>query len=155
MTGKFVTCYSNNPCSINLTEVAVQMIPVKRVMARNIVTVDKQATAMEVAGIMDTKNVGSVLVVDKADGKYVGIVTERDIVRKVVAKGLDGSSYLVKGVMSSPLVTIESTKTIFEAGDLMDQKKVRHLAVTEGSEVVGIVSIRDLINPSQYDEEAW
>ena len=124
-------------------------------MARNIVTVDKQATAMEVAGIMDTKNVGSVLVVDKADGKYVGIVTERDIVRKVVAKGLDGSSYLVKGVMSSPLVTIESTKTIFEAGDLMDQKKVRHLAVTEGSEVVGIVSIRDLINPSQYDEEAW
>ena len=131
------------------------MIPVKRVMARNIVTVDKQATAMEVAGIMDQKNVGSVLVVDKADGKYVGIVTERDIVRKVVAKGLDGSSYLVKGVMSSPLVTIESTKTIFEAGDLMDQKKVRHLAVTEGSEVVGIVSIRDLINPSQYDEEAW
>ena len=131
------------------------MIPVKRVMARNIVTVDKQATAMEVAGIMDTKNVGSVLVVDKTDGKYVGIVTERDIVRKVVAKGLDGSSYLVKGVMSSPLVTIESTKTIFEAGDLMDQKRVRHLAVTEGSEVVGIVSIRDLINPSQYDEEAW
>ncbi|MBI5039027.1 MAG: CBS domain-containing protein [Nitrospirae bacterium] len=131
------------------------MIPVKRVMARNIVTVDKQTTAMEVAGIMDAKNVGSVLVVDKADGKFVGIVTERDIVRKVVAKGLDGSSYLVKGVMSSPLVTIESTKTIFEAGDLMDQKKVRHLAVTEGSEVVGIVSIRDLINPSQYDEEAW
>jgi len=131
------------------------MIPVKRVMARNIVTVDKQATAMEVAGIMDAKNVGSVLVVDKANGKYVGIVTERDIVRKVIAKGLDGSSYLVKGVMSSPLVTIESTKTIFEAGDLMDQKRVRHLAVTEGSEVVGIVSIRDLINPSQYDEEAW
>ena len=131
------------------------MIPVKRVMARNIVTVDKQATALEVAAIMDTKNVGSVLVIDKANGKYVGIVTERDIVRKVIAKGLDGSSYLVKGVMSSPLVTIESTKTIFEAGDLMDQKKVRHLAVTEGSEVVGIVSIRDLINPSQYDEEAW
>jgi len=131
------------------------MIPVKRVMARNIVTVDKQSTAMEVAAIMDTKNVGSVLVVDKTDGKYVGIVTERDIVRKVVAKGLDGSSYLVKGVMSSPLVTIESTKTIFEAGDLMDQKRVRHLAVTEGSEVVGILSIRDLINPSQYDEEAW
>ncbi|MBI5407635.1 MAG: CBS domain-containing protein [Nitrospirae bacterium] len=131
------------------------MIPVKRVMARNIVTVDKQATAMEVAGIMDTKNVGSVLVVDKTNGQFVGIVTERDIVRKVVAKGLDGSSYLVKGVMSSPLVTIESTKTIFEAGDLMDQKRVRHLAVTEASEVVGIVSIRDLINPSQYDEEAW
>ena len=136
-------------------EVAVQMIPVKRVMARNIVTVDKQATALEVAAIMDTKNVGSVLVIDKANGKYVGIVTERDIVRKVIAKGLDGSSYLVKGVMSSPLVTIESTKTIFEAGDLMDQKRVRHLAVTEGSEVVGILSIRDLINPSQYDEEAW
>ena len=131
------------------------MIPVKRVMARNIVTVDKQATAMEVAGIMDQKNVGSVLVVDKTNGQFVGIVTEWDIVRKVVAKGLDGSSYLVKGVMSSPLVTIESTKTIFEAGDLMDQKRVRHLAVTEGSEVVGILSIRDLINPSQYDEEAW
>ncbi len=131
------------------------MIPVKRVMARNIVTVDKQSTVMQVAEIMASKNVGSVLVVDKGNGEFVGIVTERDIIRKVVAKGLDGSSYLVKGVMSSPLVAIESAKTIFEAGDLMDQKKVRHLAVTEGGEVIGVVSIRDLINPSQYDEEAW
>lgn len=124
-------------------------------MARNIVTVDKQSTVMQVAEIMASKNVGSVLVVDKGNGEFVGIVTERDIIRKVVAKGLDGSSYLVKGVMSSPLVAIESAKTIFEAGDLMDQKKVRHLAVTEGGEVIGVVSIRDLINPSQYDEEAW
>ena len=131
------------------------MIPVKRVTARNIVAVDKQSTAMQVAEMMTSKNVGSVLVVDKETGELVGIVTERDIVRKVVAKGLEGSSYLVKGVMSSPLVTIEGTKTIFEAGDLMDQKKVRHLAVTEGGEVIGVVSIRDLINPSQYDEEAW
>lgn len=131
------------------------MIPVKRVMARNIVTVDKQATVMEVAGLMAAKNVGSVLVVDKQNGEFAGIITERDIVRKVVAKGVDGSSYMVKGVMSSPLVTIESNKTIFEAGDLMDQKKVRHLAVTEGGEVVGVVSIRDLINPPPYEEEAW
>lgn len=131
------------------------MIPVKRVMARNIVTVDKQTTVMEVAGLMGTKNVGSVLVMDKENGDYVGIITERDIVRKVVAKGVDGSSYMVKGVMSSPLVTIESSRTIFEAGDLMEQKKVRHLAVTEGGDVVGILSIRDLINPAQYDEEAW
>jgi signal-transduction protein with cAMP-binding, CBS, and nucleotidyltransferase domain len=131
------------------------MIPVKRVMARNIITVDKQSTVMEVAKLMETRNVGRVLIVDKENGKYVGIVTERDIVRKVVAKGVDGGSYLVKGVMSSPLVSIESTKTIFEAGDLMDQKKVLHLAVTEGNEVVGVVSVRDLINPSQYDEEAW
>lgn len=131
------------------------MIPIKRVMARNIVTVDKQATVMEVAGLMAAKNVGSVLVVDKQNGEFAGIITERDIVRKVVAKGVDGSSYMVKGVMSSPLVTIESNRTIFEAGDLMDQKKVRHLAVTEGGEVVGVVSIRDLINPPPYEEEAW
>lgn len=131
------------------------MIPVKRVMARNIVTVDKQATVMEVAGLMAAKNVGSVLVVDKQNGEFAGIITERDIVRKVVAKGVDGSSYMVKGAMSSPLVTIESNRTIFEAGDLMDQKKVRHLAVTEGGEVVGVVSIRDLINPPPYEEEAW
>jgi len=133
------------------------MIPVKRVMARNIVTVAKEATVTEVAKVMTEKNVGSVLVVDKGSGEFVGIVTERDIVRKVVAKGVDGGSYMVKGVMSSPLVTIESTRTVFEAGDLMEQKKVRHLAVTEGNTVVGIVSIRDLLNPSQYDygEEAW
>ena len=68
---------------------------------------------------------------------------------------MDGSSYLVKGIMSSPLLTIDSSKTIFEAGDFMDQKKVRHLAVTESGKVVGVISIRDLINPSQYDEEAW
>lgn len=131
------------------------MIPVKRVMARNLVTVDKQITVQEVARIMESKEVGSVLVLDKESGEIAGIVTERDIVRKVVAKGVDGSSYLVKGIMSSPLLTIDSGKTIFEAGDFMDQKKVRHLAVTESGKVVGVISIRDLINPSQYDEEAW
>lgn len=131
------------------------MIPVKRVMARNLVTVDKNRTVIEVAELMATNNVGSVLVIDEAKGKYEGIVTERDIVRKVVAKGVDAGSYLVKGVMSAPLVTIDSSKTIFEAGDLMDQKKVRHLAVVEGDNVIGIISIRDIINPAQYDEEAW
>lgn len=131
------------------------MIPVKRVMARNLVTVDKQITVQEVARIMESKEVGSVLVLDKESGEIAGIVTERDIVKKVVAKGVDGSSYLVKGIMSSPLLTIDSSKTIFEAGDFMDQKKVRHLAVTESGKVVGVISIRDLINPSQYDEEAW
>lgn len=131
------------------------MVPVKRVMTRNIVRVDTQTTVMELAKLMESKSVGSALVMDKEGGKIVGIVTERDIVRKVVAKGVDGSSYLVKGVMSSPVITINSNKTIFEAGDLMDQKKVRHLTVTEGSEVVGIISIRDIISPAQYDEEAW
>ncbi|MEK6537646.1 MAG: CBS domain-containing protein [Nitrospirota bacterium] len=131
------------------------MIPVKRVMARNLVTVDKHITVQEVAKLMGSKEVSSVLVLDKESGEIAGIVTERDIVKKVVAKGVDGSSYLVKGIMSSPLLTIDSGKTIFEAGDFMDQKKVRHLAVTESGKVVGVISIRDLINPSQYDEEAW
>lgn len=131
------------------------MIPVKRVMARNLVTVDKHITVQEVAKLMGSKEVSSVLVLDKESGEIAGIVTERDIVKKVVAKGVDGSSYLVKGIMSSPLLTIDSSKTIFEAGDFMDQKKVRHLAVTESGKVVGVISIRDLINPSQYDEEAW
>jgi len=131
------------------------MIPVKRVMARNLVTVDKQMTVQEVAKVMESKEVGSVLVLDKESGEIAGIVTERDIVKKVVAKGVDGSSYMVKGIMSSPLLTIDSNKTIFEAGDYMDQKKVRHLAVTESGKVVGVISVRDLINPSQYDEEAW
>ncbi len=131
------------------------MIPVKRVMARNLVTVDKQMTVQEVAKVMESKEVGSVLVMDKEGGEIAGIVTERDIVKKVVAKGVDGSSYMVKGIMSSPLLTIDSNKTIFEAGDYMDQKKVRHLAVTESGKVVGVISVRDLINPSQYDEEAW
>ncbi|MCC6543723.1 MAG: CBS domain-containing protein [Nitrospirae bacterium] len=131
------------------------MIPVKRVMARNLVTVDKQMTVQEVAKVMESKDVGSVLVMDKESGEIAGIVTERDIVKKVVAKGTDGSSYIVKGIMSTPLLTIESNKTIFEAGDYMDQKRVRHLAVTENGKVVGVISVRDLINPSQYDEEAW
>ncbi len=129
------------------------MVPVHKVMARNIVTVNATTTVSEVAGLMASKNIGSVLVMDSDRGEYVGIVTERDIVRKVVAKGVDASSYMVKGIMSTPLVTIDRDKTIFEAGDLMDQKKVRHLAVVEGDKIVGIVSIRDIINPAQYIEE--
>lgn len=131
------------------------MISLKRVMARNIATVDKHATVLEVASLMSSRNVGCILVIDKEANEYVGIITERDIVRKVVAKGVDPGNYLAKGVMSSPLVTIDSSKTVFEAGDVMDQNKVRHLAVTENGELAGVVSIRDLLNPTQYDDDAW
>ena len=129
------------------------MIPVKKLMTKNLVKVDRQQTAQDVAKLMKEKKIGSVLI---AEGKeIVGIVTETDIVRKVVAEGIDAGSFLVKGIMSAPVYTIDGDKTIFEAGELMDEKKVRHLAVTENGEISGMISVRDIIHPKYYEEESW
>ncbi|MBI4714623.1 MAG: CBS domain-containing protein [Nitrospirae bacterium] len=129
------------------------MIPVKKLMTKNLVKVDRQQTVQDVAKLMKEKKIGSVLI---AEGKeIVGIVTETDIVRKVVAQGIDAGSFLVKGIMSAPVYSIDGDKTIFEAGELMDEKRVRHLVVTENGEISGMISVRDIIHPKYYEEESW
>lgn len=131
------------------------MIPVRKLMTKNLVKADRQQTVQDVAKLMKEKKIGSILIFEGKE--VVGIVTETDIVRKVVAQGVDASSFLVKGIMSAPVYSIAADKNIFEAGELMDDKKVRHLAVTEGGEISGMLSVRDIIHPRYYDveDESW
>jgi len=126
------------------------MITVGQLMKKDLVTVDTGTSVIEAAKLMKACNVGSVLI--SHEGRVIGIVTESDIVRKVV--GSDRGPYFipVEDIMSSPIVGIEERSLLTEAADLMNRHQTRHLGVTKGGSVVGILSVRDLLRPVSIDE---
>ncbi len=87
--------------------------------------------------------VGSLLI--KKGKNHVGIVTDTDLVRKGLATSRDVAKLTVEKIMTSPLCTIESNRAVDDAQDMMGDLGVRHLAVTRGGSVVGVVSVRDLL----------
>ncbi|MFY9270460.1 MAG: CBS domain-containing protein, partial [Candidatus Manganitrophaceae bacterium] len=117
--------------------------PLTVLVRREIETIAPGATAQEAARKMDLKKIGSLLVNDH--GQYVGIVTETDLVRKVIGYGLSASNVPVGVIMNTPIIDIDISRTLQEANEIMAAKGVRHLAVTEGGQIIGIFSIRDLI----------
>ncbi|MEK6677861.1 MAG: CBS domain-containing protein [Nitrospirota bacterium] len=121
------------------------MVPVRKIMTKGIQKVDANMSVKDVAKIMKTKKIGSILV--EKDKELVGIVTETDIVRRLVADGKNPEGTQVKTIMSSPLLTVDIEKSIIDANDLMDKNHVRHLGVTDEGKVVGLVSCRDMMHP--------
>ena len=116
---------------------------VARVMKKEIKKIAHNATVRDAARRMKDERIGSLLV-EKA-GSLVGIVTDTDIVRRGVADASDLNKLTVEDIMTSPLVTIEGIRTVQDAHDMMGDLHVRHLGVTEGSAIVGVVSVRDLL----------
>jgi len=116
---------------------------VKNIMAKPVTTVDKDNSVFEAAKAMSEKDIGSIVVTDK--GKPVGITTERDILQRVVAKGLDASKVKMTDIMSKPLMTINGNMPIINAIRIMEKNKVRRLLVIEKGKLVGIVTQRDLL----------
>ncbi|MDT7875331.1 MAG: CBS domain-containing protein [Sulfolobus sp.] len=114
---------------------------VKEYMKANVITVSKDTTMEQVAKIMTEKNIGSVIVVD--NGKPVGIITERDIVKGIgKGKKLDSKA---EEIMTSSLITIREDSPITGALALMRQFNIRHLpVVNDKGELTGIISIRDV-----------
>ena len=101
-------------------------------MTEKLKTIDSSSTAQEASKKMRDKNISSLLVVDnKNSNKPIGIVTERDLVRKVCVNDANSSKISIKEIMSSPLVTIDSRSSVEVAADIMAQSKVRHLLVVE------------------------
>ncbi|MGH7166332.1 MAG: CBS domain-containing protein [Nitrospiraceae bacterium] len=126
------------------------MVKVMQLMKRDPVCVQAGTSVVDAAKVMRERNIGSVFV--RQNYRIVGIVTEPDIVRKVV--GADRGPYFipVDDIMSSPVVGIDEHRPITEAADLMEQHHTRHLAVLKGGTIVGIVSVRDLLHPVSIDE---
>jgi CBS domain-containing protein len=126
------------------------MVTVGQLMKQDLVTVDAGTSVVEAAKLMKTCNVGSVLVAQK--NRIVGIVTESDIVKKFV--GADRVAYFipVEEIMSSPVVGIEERRPITEAADLMNKHRTRHLGVTKAGALVGVVSVRDFLQPVSVDD---
>lgn len=117
---------------------------VKDVMTSPVVTVEETASANAVAELMLTNKVGSVIVVDKT-GNAFGIVTERDLVVRVLAKKIVPANAKAKEFMTTPLVTVEPDKIVTDAARMMNKKDIRRLGVLYKGKLVGIVSSKDIL----------
>jgi len=117
---------------------------VKEVMNRNVKTVRPEDTVKDSAKIMNEHHIGSLVVVS-GTGEVVGILTERDILRDVVATGKSADEVKVSEIMTPNILTITPDKTLEEAADMMTENKIKKLPVVYEGRLVGIVTATDLI----------
>jgi CBS domain-containing protein len=115
---------------------------VEDVMVKEVVTIDDSVTVKEAADVMNKFEIGCLIAVRK--GKAMGILTERDILKRIVAGGKDSIKTRVKDVMTSPLVVAEPTMDLAEAVKLMFQMKIKKLPVVDGKRLVGLLSLTDI-----------
>ena len=108
---------------------------------------------LEGAKLMAEKNVAAIVVISD-DGKLSGIVTERDLTQRVLAKGLDPDKTTIGDIMTKDPDTLSPGDSALDALELMSVRKYRHLPVVENGEVVGMVSIRDLYSAVKKGLEA-
>ncbi len=112
-------------------------------MARNVKSIPVDATLKELSQSFIDHGVSALLVTD--GDEYVGIVSDKRLAREGVAKGLNMETTTVKAIMRSKMLLIESNRPVREAQAMMKTNGVRHLVVTEGGKIAGIVTISDLI----------
>ena len=117
-------------------------LKVEDVMVKEVITIDENATVKEAAEVMNKFEIGCLIAVRK--GKAMGIITERDLLKRVVAEAKDTSKTKVKEIMSSPLVVVEPSMDLEEAVKLMFQMKIKKLPVVDGKRLVGLVSLTDI-----------
>ncbi len=129
------------------------MFTVVDVMKTPVISVETTATVMEAMHLMRQKVVSSVLVTPKVKGGQAGIMTQRDIMSKVVTKGKDAKKLKVRQVMSSPLVTVPPDCSLRDAAKLMVKRNIRRVLVAEGGKIIGIVSDTDIF--SAVEERGW
>ena len=118
---------------------------IHEIMSKNVIKVNYEISAFEISKIMVKRRISSVVIIDK-NHKIIGIVTEKDLIKEVCAKNLLATALTASKVMSSPLITISKNSTINDATKLMVEKKIKHLAIHDNNDIIGILTTYDLIN---------
>ena len=113
-------------------------------MASPVFSIDAQATVEEGAKYLCDNNVSSLLV--KENEEYVGIVTQTDLVERVLAKGLDPKTIRMISIMSEPILKMDHYLTRRDAHEFMIGKNIKHLAVTKHGKIVGLLTLRDMLS---------
>ena len=120
------------------------MLPkVKEIMVRNVRTVDVKETVLDAVHIMDRFEIGCVIATE--DQKPVGILTERDILRRVVLRSKDPSEVHVREIMSKPLVKVGPNTNVKRAARMMVKRRIKKLVVVSSGRIVGILSLTDIV----------
>ena len=125
-------------------ETEPEAVVVRDIMSRPVITVKEADSVADVAKLMAKHNIGCVLVSGKK-GETIGIVTERDIVQRIAAKNLLPSKITAGESMSKPVITIQSKASVTDAAKLMNQRKVRRLAVMEDGKLAGLLTMKDIL----------
>src|ERR1700761_5211649 len=112
--------------------------------ASTVWSIGPNAMVFDAIQLMDEKNVGALPVVDNK--ALVGIVSERDYTRKIIVKGRSSKDTPVSDIMTKELLTVNPTNSVTECMRIMTDKRVRHLPILEGSKLIGILSIGDVVN---------
>lgn len=125
------------------------IILVRDIMRRNVKTVRIDDSVHAAVQKMNKFQIGSVIVTN--NGRAVGIITERNILERVVEPRLDPGTVWAKDIMSAPLITVDPNDAVEEAAKIMAQRRIKKLPVVEGDKVVGVISTSDIVraNPTQ------
>jgi len=115
------------------------------IVRERVETINESNTAQHAAKKMSSGDQSSLLVIDSED-KHIGIITERDLVRKVCARNERSSKVFIQNIMSTPIITVDSSSPLQEAAKVMIQNKVRHLLVVGYNGAIGIVSSTEFAN---------
>jgi len=124
--------------------VCILSLKVEDVMVGDVITVEVEATVRQAVDLMNKNEIGCLVVVDEEE-KPVGIVTERDLLKRVLAKRKDPVRVKVMQIMSKPLVTGTPHMDIEAAARLMFKKKIKKLPIVENGRLVGLVTLTDLV----------
>lgn len=118
---------------------------------REIISIAESASVLDAIKIMADRSIGSLLVMDGSSLK--GIVTERDYARKVIVKGRSSKSTEVKEIMTTDVYTATEDQTVNDCMTIMTERRIRHLPVVNDADVVGLLSIGDLVQAIISDQQ--
>ena len=117
----------------------------------NVTTVTPHTTVIDALQLMADQNIGSVMVMD--DNRFLGIITERDYSRKVVLKGKSSTDTKVSDIMSTDFPRVTPQDSVEHCMQLLAQKNIRYLPVFSGDNIVGIISVNDLVKETILSQQ--
>jgi CBS domain-containing protein len=123
---------------------------VKDVMSQNVITLDCSASAKQAAEFMDKYNIGCLIVVKER--KPAGIVTERDMLRRVLLRFRDPEKTHISEIMSTPLISSNPQTSLSEAMRMMNERGIKRLPVVEEDAVIGLLSMTDIVRSVAFLE---
>lgn len=128
------------------------MVTVGKIMSKRVVTAREGVSVFEACKLLRDNRIGSLIIV--SEKKAVGIITERDVIERVICRERDPKTTKVGEVMSKPLITVDSLLTVGEAAKLMNLKRIKSLGVVSHGRLVGVVTVSDIVRaePTIYDE---